>query len=205
MLKKIALIALMSTAASAAMAAGEWQVKVGGSLVDPTGSTKVANLGKVEADYQYAFTPSVEYFFDDAFSAELLLANPIKHDIKVDGAALPGTSIKQLPPTLTFKYNFVNSSPFTPYIGVGATAFFAFSEKGAVEKVKNDVGVAGQIGVNFKPADAKNWGVFLDVRYADLDPKVRLTDATVAATGADKEFKLKIDPVIYTLGYSYKF
>lgn len=195
MLKQLALIALMGTVASTAMA-GQWQVKAGGSLVSPTGSTDLGGA-KVEADYQYAFTPSVEYFFNDTFSAELLLANPIKHDIKIDGETVPGTSIKQLPPTLTFKYNFVNNSQFTPYVGVGATGFFAFSEKGEVAKVKNTAGVAGQLGVNFKPADAKNWGVFVDVRYADLSPKVRLAD--------DTEFKLDIDPVIYTLGYSYKF
>jgi outer membrane protein len=197
MLKQIALIALMGMSASAM--AGQWQVKVGGSLVSPTGSTNVAGVGKVEADYQYAFTPSVEYFFNDAFSAELLLANPIKHDIKANGVDLAGTSIKQLPPTLTFKYNFVNNSQFTPYVGLGATGFFAFSEKGSVAKVKNTAGVAGQLGVNFKPADAKNWGVFVDVRYADLSPKVRLADAD------NTEFKLDIDPVVYTLGYSYKF
>ena len=195
MLKKLALITLMGMSASAM--AGEWQVKIGGSLVDPTSSTNVDGLGKVEADYQYAFTPSVEYFFNDNFSTELLLAAPIKHDIKLNGEDIAGASIKQLPPTLTFKYNFANSSQFTPYVGVGATAFIAFSEKGIVEKVKNDVGYAAQIGVNFQPADATNWGVFLDARYADLDPKVTLTDGT--------DFKLKIDPMVYTIGYSYKF
>ncbi|ALH94544.1 OmpW/AlkL family protein [Acinetobacter equi] len=196
MLKKLALITLMGMSASAM--AGQWQVKVGGSVVDPTGSTNVDGLGKVEADYQYAFTPSVEYFFNDNFSTELLLAAPIKHDIKLDGEDIPGTSIKQLPPTLTFKYNFANSSQFTPYVGVGATAFLVWGEKGVVDKVKNDVGYAAQIGVNFQPADAKNWGVFFDARYADLDPKVRLV-------GSTDEFKLKIDPMVYTLGYSYKF
>ncbi|OTG85722.1 hypothetical protein B9T31_11240 [Acinetobacter sp. ANC 4558] len=197
MLKKLALITLMGVSASAM--AGGWQVKLAGSLIDPTGSTNVNGLGKVEADYQYAFTPSVEYFFNDNFSTELLLANPIKHNIKLDGSDIEGTSIKQLPPTLTFKYNYVNSSAFTPYIGVGATGFFAWDEKGVVKKVKNTAGVAGQIGVNFKPADAKNWGVFVDVRYADLDPKVTLNDDN------NTKFKLNIDPVVYTLGYSYKF
>ncbi len=51
--------------------------------------------------------------------------------------------------------------------------------------------------MNFQPADAKNWGVFLDVRYADLNPEVTVNSNT--------KFKLDIDPVIYTLGYSYKF
>lgn len=198
MLKQVALIALMGTIASTAMA-GQWQVKVGGSLVDPTGSSTPSELGgetKVKADYQYAFTPSVEYFFNDTFSAELLLANPLKHDIIANGETIG--SIKQLPPTLTFKYNYVNNSPFTPYIGLGATGFFAFSEKGDVAKVKNTAGVAGQLGVNFKPADAKNWGVFVDVRYADIAPKVRVD-------GVAEEFKVDIDPMVYTLGYSYKF
>ena len=201
MLKQIALITLMGLSASAAMA-GQWQVKVGGSAVAPTQDTTVAALGnaKVEADSELAFTPSVEYFFNDNISAELLLATPISHDILINGAE--AVKIKHLPPTLTAKYNFKNSTGFTPYIGVGATAFIAWDEEtsgvlsGTKVKVKDDYGYAAQLGFNYQPADAKNWGVFVDVRYADLNPKVE----TVV-----ENFKLDIDPVIYTLGYSYKF
>ena len=193
MLKQIALITLMGLSASAAMA-GQWQVKVGGSAVAPTQDTKIANgTLTVEADSELAFTPSVEYFFNDNISAELLLATPISHDILINGAE--AVKIKHLPPTLTAKYNFKNSTGFTPYIGVGATAFIAWDEE-AVKSIKEDFGYAAQIGFNFQPADAKNWGVFVDVRYADLNPKVE----TVV-----ENFKLDIDPVIYTLGYSYKF
>mgnify|MGYP002737591259 FL=1 len=201
MLKQIALITLMGLSASAAMA-GQWQVKVGGSAVAPTQDTTVAALGnaKVEADSELAFTPSVEYFFNDNISAELLLATPISHDVLINGAE--AVKIKHLPPTLTAKYNFKNSTGFTPYIGVGATAFIAWDEEtsgvlaGTKVKVKDDYGYAAQLGFNYQPADAKNWGVFVDVRYADLNPKVE----TVV-----ENFKLDIDPVIYTLGYSYKF
>ena len=193
MLKQIALITLMGLSASAAMA-GQWQVKVGGSAIAPTQDTKIANgTLTVEADSELAFTPSVEYFFNDNISAELLLATPISHDILINGAE--AVKIKHLPPTLTAKYNFKNSTGFTPYIGVGATAFIAWDEEG-VKSVKEDFGYAAQIGFNYQPADAKNWGVFVDVRYADLNPKVE----TVV-----ENFKLDIDPVIYTLGYSYKF
>jgi outer membrane protein len=66
------------------------------------------------------------------------------------------------------------------------------------DKVKNDYGFAGQVGFTFQPADAKNWGVYFDVRYADLSPEVRLVDNLGT-------FDLDIDPVIYTLGYSYRF
>lgn len=201
MLKQIALITLMGFSASAAMA-GQWQIKVGGSAVAPTQDTTVAALGnaKIEADSELAFTPSVEYFFNDNISAELLLATPISHDVLINGAE--AVKIKHLPPTLTAKYNFKNSTGFTPYIGVGATAFIAWDEEtsgvlaGTKVKVKDDYGYAAQLGFNYQPADAKNWGVFVDVRYADLNPKVE----TVV-----ENFKLDIDPVIYTLGYSYKF
>ncbi|WP_291374339.1 OmpW/AlkL family protein [Acinetobacter sp. UBA6720] len=195
MLKQIALITLMGLSTSAVMA-GQWQVKVGGSAIAPTQDTTVAALGnaKVEADSELAFTPSVEYFFNDNISAELLLATPVSHDVLINGTE--AVKIKHLPPTVTAKYNFKNSTGFTPYIGVGATAFIAWDEEG-VKSVKEDFGYAAQVGFNFQPADAKNWGVFADVRYADLNPEVNVDGTT--------KFKLDIDPVIYTLGYSYKF
>ena len=166
MLKQIALITLMGLSASAAMA-GQWQVKVGGSAIAPTQDTKIANgTLTVEADSELAFTPSVEYFFNDNISAELLLATPISHDVLINGAE--AVKIKHLPPTLTAKYNFKNSTGFTPYIGVGATAFIAWDEEtsgvlaGTKVKVKDDYGYAAQLGFNYQPADAKT-GVCLSM------------------------------------------
>ena len=195
MLKQVALIALMGMSASAM--AGQWQVKVGGSVISPTQDTTDPDLGHFEADHEYAFTPSVEYFFNDNISAELLLATPISHDVLVNGDS--AVKIKHLPPTLTAKYNFKNSTRFTPYIGVGGTAFVAWDEKSDLGKVKvkEDFGFAGQIGFNFQPADAKNWGVFFDARYAQLSPEVEIEGL--------KPFDLDIDPMVYTIGYSYKF
>ena len=194
MLKQITLVALMGLSASAM--AGQWQVKLGGSVVAPTGDY---NLGgaTVEADHEYAFTPSVEYFFNDNISTELLLAAPISHDVLLDGNSV--AKIKHLPPTLTAKYHFKNSTGFTPYIGVGGTAFVAWDEEGVAKDVKEDFGFAGQIGFNFQPADAKNWGVFFDARYAQLSPEVTLSGDVAA------QFDLDIDPMVYTIGYSYKF
>ncbi len=107
--------------------------------------------------------------------------------------------IKHLPPTITAKYHFKNSTRFTPYVGLGGTAFIAWDEEGAAKDVKEEFGVAGQVGFNYQPADAKNWGVFADVRYADLSPEVTLDDAD------NTKFDLNIDPWVYTIGYSYKF
>ena len=200
MLKQAALIALLGMSASAM--AGQWQVKVGASSLAPSSDTTVAPGVVVEADQEYGFTPSVEYFFNDNSSAELLLATPFNHDVLVNGAK--SAKLKHLPPTITAKYHFKNNTRFTPYIGVGGTAFIAWDEEGVAKDVKEDFGVAGQIGFNYQPADAKNWGVFVDVRYADLSPEVTLDDATALAVGKSK-FDLDIDPVVYTIGYSYKF
>ena len=194
MLKQAVLVVLLGMSASAM--AGQWQVKVGASAIAPTGDYKLGN-STVEADSELAFTPSVEYFFNDNISAELLLAAPISHDVLLDGQN--AVKLKHLPPTITAKYNFKNSTRFTPYIGVGGTAFIAWDEKSDLGKVKvkEDFGFAGQIGFNFQPADAKNWGVFADVRYAQISPEVQIEGIP--------NFDLYIDPIIYTLGYSYKF
>ncbi|WP_180106164.1 OmpW family protein [Acinetobacter sp. YH12085] len=196
MLKQAALIALLGMSASAM--AGQWQIKVGGSVIAPTADTDILDgAATVKADNEYAFTPSVEYFFNDNISAELLLATPINHDVLLNGDK--AVKLKHLPPTITAKYNFKNSTRFTPYIGVGGTAFVAWDEESDLGKVKvkEDFGFAGQIGFNYQPADAKNWGVFFDARYAQISPEVEIKDVTT--------FDLDIDPMVYTIGYSYKF
>ncbi|WP_168377987.1 OmpW/AlkL family protein [Acinetobacter cumulans] len=196
MLKQAALIALLGVSASAM--AGGWQVKVGASVIAPTADSDILDgAATVKADNEYAFTPSVEYFFNDNISAELLLATPINHDVLLNGEK--AVKLKHLPPTITAKYNFKNSTRFTPYIGVGGTAFVAWDEESDLGKVKvkEDFGFAGQIGFNYQPADAKNWGVFFDARYAQISPEVEIKGVTT--------FDLDIDPMVYTIGYSYKF
>ncbi|RKG36558.1 OmpW/AlkL family protein [Acinetobacter rongchengensis] len=200
MFKKAVLIALMGISSTSF---AQWQVKVGASAIAPTQDTAIlGGAAVVKADDEYAFTPSVEYIFGQTpFSAEVLLATPINHDVLLNGEK--AVKLKHLPPTVTFKYNFKNSTGFTPYIGVGGTAFIAWDEEtsgdleGTKVKVKEDFGFAGQIGFNYQPADAKNWGVFVDARYAQISPEVEVKGVTT--------FDLDIDPMVYTIGYSYKF
>lgn len=200
MLKKLLVITLLGLSSTAF--AGGFQVKVGGSVISPTDETKITGLGTLKADYEHAFTPSVEYFLGDTpFSAEILLATPISHDVSLDGTKV--AKLKHLPPTITAKYNFKNATGFTPYIGVGGTAFVTWDEKGVGPlagdkvKVKEEFGFAGQLGFTFQPADAKNWGVFFDARYAQLSPEVKINGTKLT--------DLDINPMVYTLGYSYKF
>lgn len=200
MLKQAAIIALLGL--STASFAG-WQLKVGASSVAPSEDSNTLAGGaftNVKASQEIAFTPSIEYLFDNTpFSVELLLANPIKHDVTSNGTKI--ASFKELPPTLTVKYNFKNSTRFTPYVGVGATAVIPWSEKIAIPDAKLDAdyayGVAGQVGFIFQPKDAKNWGVYVDVRYADVGSDLKLNGAKIGT--------LDVNPWVYTAGYSYKF
>ena len=197
LLKQALAVTLVGLSASAM--AG-WQVKVGGSIVAPTGDYDLGGA-TVAAENEVAFTPSVEYFFNDNISAEVLLATPINHDVSLNGTDV--VRIKHLPPTVTAKYHFKNASGFTPYVGLGGTIFVAWDERGkdalaGVDiKVKEAYGLAGQIGFNFQPADAKNWGVYFDTRYAQISPEVNISGVA--------NFDLDIDPIVYTIGYSYKF
>jgi outer membrane protein len=206
MLNKFILIALLGVS-STAMANG-WQVKLGGSALAPSAKTNLIPgvVNGAKASSELNFTPSVEYFFNENISAELLLALPFNHDVDMSGG-IKIASLKHLPPTITAKYNFANESRFTPYIGVGATVFIPWDEEFSqlaknalgVNKLDAEVsyGVAGQVGFNFQPADAKNWGVYADVRYADLSTDLK--------ADGNKIGKFGIDPWVYTLGYSYKF
>ncbi|MFB2539419.1 MULTISPECIES: OmpW family protein [unclassified Acinetobacter] len=203
MLKQTLLVAALVGLSSAAFA-GPVTVKLGASVVDITGKSDLANgaVKNAQATDVVAFTPSIDYRIGETpFSAEILLANPMKHTVKTDSGNI--ASLKQLPPTLTVKYNSPEYKGFSGYVGAGATVFTPWDVKGegalanAEVKAKTAVGPAAQIGVNFKPDTSKNWGVFADARYADLKTDVQVGGQSVG--------KLKLNPVVYTLGYSVNF
>lgn len=202
MLRQAAIIALLGIS-SASFA--EFQLKVGASALAPSkddNSLAGGTVTGVKASSEIGFTPSIEYFIPNTpISAELLLATPFKHDVTSEGVKI--ASFRHLPPTLTVKYNFKNSTGFTPYIGVGGTVVIPWDEKttGPIEGAKLDAevgyGVAGQLGFSFQPKDAKNWGVYVDVRYADVGSDLKLNGAKIGT--------LDVNPWVYTAGYSYKF
>ena len=214
MLKKIALISVLGGLSSMAMAAPfeGFTVKVGASVLDITGESDLVGgaVPKASASDEVNFTPSIEYrFANTPFSAEVLLALPFKHDVTAGGTKI--ASVKHLPPTITAKYNLDISPRLTAYAGAGVTVFVPWDEElsGAAKaalgltnanKLEADVAVgpAAQLGFNYKPDAAKNWGIYGDVRYADLK-----TDLEV--TGVGDIGSLDLDPLVYTIGYVFNF
>ena len=53
------------------------------------------------------------------------------------------------------------------------------------------------MGFNFKPAESSDFGVFVDVRYAQVESDVKLDGKDIGT--------LEVNPLVYTLGYSYRF
>lgn len=201
MFKKIAIATILGGLSSLALANdGGFTVKVGASILDITGNSDLAGgaVKDVEASDEINFTPSVEYrFAGTPFSAEVLLATPFKHDVKAAGTEI--ATVKHLPPTITAKYNLDLSPRFTAYAGAGVTVFIPWDEKSPLGNLEADVAVgpAAQLGFNYKPEAAKNWGVYGDVRYADLKTDLKLNGADIGS--------LDLNPLVYTIGYSYNF
>ena len=212
MLKKIAIATLVAGLSSVALAnEGGLTVKVGGSILDITGNSDLKyGVTDVAASDEINFTPSIEYRLPNTpFSAEVLLALPFKHDVNSGSTKI--ASVKHLPPTITAKYNLDLTPRLTAYAGAGLTIFVPWDEelsaaaKNALgltssNKLEADYafGPAAQIGFNYKPDPAKNWGVYADVRYADLK-----TDLEISGVGDIGS--LDLDPIVYTIGYSFNF
>jgi outer membrane protein len=149
----------------------------------------------------------LEYFFTRNFSTELVVTYPQSQTVTVNGLGAIGT-FKHLPPTLTAKWNFMPDGMIRPYLGVGVnltlisdvrlTLPAAVSPTGAdlpLDLSSSSVGIAGQLGADFKVAD--HWYANLDVKYVQLGSDVKAGGATVT--------KVHLDPWLLGVGIGYRF
>jgi outer membrane protein len=142
----------------------------------------------------------LEYFFTPNWSSELVLTYPQSQTVTVAGVGDIGT-FKHLPPTLTVKYNFLPTSDFRPYVGVGVNLTIISSVNLAVPGVgpldldSSSFGVAGQVGFDYKVAD--HWFVNADVKWVQLSSDVKF-DGTKIST-------VHLDPWLLGVGVGYRF
>lgn len=203
MLKHV-LLATSVLALSAAPSA-DLTFKAGLGYLDPTAKKDIApNIPKAKVSSEMAVLPSFDYrFANSPFSAELLLASPFEHTVSIisdNNKRADIAKFKQLPPTLTVKYNTPAVNGFGANIGIGATVLVPYKEKfmGSNDKLEADTVVAptAQIGATYsKPSSP--WGVFADVRYVDLKTDLK--------RDGEKIGKLEVNPVVYALGVSHRF
>lgn len=197
---KLLISALAAATALAALPAaaqekGTITIGLGFHAVDPQSDNGL--VAGADATVGTSARPSVtaEYFIRDNLGIELLAALPFKHSVALDGAKI-GT-VKHLPPVISLQYHFANSSPLTPFVGLGLnyTTFFQEDSPLGDLKLADSWGLAAHIGVDW--ALNEKAALRVDARWADIDSDVTLDGAEIGTA--------EIDPVVYGLAYVFKF
>ncbi len=197
-----------------AFEAGDFILRAGAVHVAPDDSSDVITVGGAEAlgsdarvgvDSNSQLGIRATYMFTSNLGAGLLAATPFKHNITGEGdiAGLGKVAeTKHLPPTLTLQYYPMHSSSaFQPFVGVGVnyTNFFEEKTAGALAgldiELDDSIGVAAEIGLDYMLSD--RFGLNAAIWWADID-----TEAEVETLDT---FDVEIDPMVYMLGFSYRF
>lgn len=207
--------AVMAVAPAAqAFEAGDFIVRAGAVHVAPDDSSDVLTVGGAEAlgsdarvgvDANSQLGIRATYMFTSNLGVGLLAATPFKHNISGEGDISSLGKVaetKHLPPTLTLQYFPMHSTAaLQPYVGVGVnyTTFFEEKTSGALEgldiELDDSVGVAAEIGLDYMLSE--QFGLNAAIWWADID-----TEAEVETLDT---FDVEIDPMVYMVGFTYKF
>ena len=173
------------------------------SLGVPADAIRVDNQTIPDIDF--------EYFFTKSFSTELVLTYPQSQTVTVQQSALGGPvdigTFKYLPPTLTAKWNFIPDGTIRPYVGIGINLTLISSVNlnqvqalnditGNITLDSSSVGLAGQVGVDFKVAD--HYFINADVKYMKLQSDVKTANFGKVST-------VNLDPWLFGVGIGYRF
>lgn len=193
----LAVVCAMGLGSGAAMAqsAGEYTLGVGFGNVNPKSGNGTLAGGATTINDNTQLTLTAEYFIRDNLGIELLAATPFKHKITIAGVGTATT--KHLPPTLSLQYHFANGGNITPFIGAGINYTTFFDEKTTLGnlKIKDSLGLAVNVGLDFKISD--RGAIRATVRWMDIDSDVTLGGAKIGTT--------HIDPVVAGLSYVHRF
>jgi len=223
---------LALTPAVQAFEAGDLVLRAGAVQVDPDDSSDSITVGgdpllgpgidsKVSVDSNTQLGLRATYMFTDHLGLGLLAATPFQHNIN-GGGDLPSDlklgETKHLPPTLTLQYYpLASSSRFQPYAGVGVnyTTFFEEDTTSALTnavggastelELDDSVGVAVELGMDYMLSD--NFGLNAALWWADIntDATVKVYDANGTQVAKTDEFEVELDPMVYMVGFTYKF
>ncbi len=201
--------AVLCAIALPAAAQENWMVRVRALYLDPANkSDPIPSLG-VPADaieVSDKTFPEVDfsYFFSKNLAAELVLTYPQKHDVTVTQSVLGSVNIgtfKHLPPTLTLQYHFIPDGTIRPYVGAGinltilSDVNLEIPTVGKLDLENYSVGGALQAGLDWKLD--KNLYLNFDVKQVWIESDVLLGGAKVS--------KVKVDPLLWSVGLGWRF
>ena len=209
-MRKFALLVPAIVSAAALMAAthaqaqtateGNWMVRVRALSLEPADkSTPIGGAGaadRVSVEDKIIPEVDISYFWTKNIATELVLTVPQKHSVFLDGANIG--SFKHLPPSLLVQYHFNPEGQVRPYVGAGLNYTLIGSEKLLNDmKLENDsLGAVVQLGFDVKVG--KNSFINFDVK------KIQIRSDLYSAAGA-KLSELKLDPVLWGVGFGYRF
>ena len=192
-MKPILITAALMTLLPATAQADNWMMRVRAIDIAPHVSTSPSVAG---LDVSSEWTPEVDftYFVTPHIGVELILATQ-RHEVKLNGASLG--KLSHLPPTLTVQYHFQPTPSIKPYVGAGInyTHFYNVDLAPGLTVDRNSFGGALQAGVDI--AVTKNGYINLDVKKIWINTDVK--------SGGTKLTNLEINPVVWGVGYGFRF
>ncbi len=187
----VALIAALPTVALA----DDFMMRVRAVNIAP--DVSVSNPALSTLDVSSEWVPEVDftYFVTPNIGVELILGTA-RHEVTTSAGSLG--KLNHLPPTVTVQYHFNPTSTIKPYVGAGVnyTRFYNVDLASGLNVDKNSFGGALQAGVDI--AVTKNG-------YINLDVKKIWIDTTVKSAAGATVTKLDIDPVVWGIGYGFRF
>ncbi len=226
MTKRFALAAfasmLAATTAAPAMAGdneGKIQIKAFGTAVLPDGAITDVTTDRIglaagsntRATDSFVPTIAAEYFLSPNISLETICC-VTPHDVRGTGPLAGARLIENaiiLPATVTAKYHFPLGGGVKPYVGVGPTYFFIFSEGvGAAAaalgttdvNLSDELGFALQTGVDFQLND-EGLGLSLDAKRYFVGTTATFRAGNVTALQTEHD----LDPWVLSAGLTYRF
>lgn len=215
-MKKSVLAAVLSGAllAGSAMAheAGSTIFRVGGVFVNANSQSHTTTAVPVTLDVndnaQVGLTAT--YMLTDNLGVELLGATPFSHRVTATVPALnlglgEVVKVKHLPPSLYLQYYFLDKNAGArPYIGAGLNYTRFFGAKALnpaitnLQVKKHSFGPVANLGVDIKLTDSLSFNTAM--WYTRIKTKANFT-----ALNLNHEVKIKLDPMVFFTGLSYKF
>ena len=222
-MKKTVLAAVLGatllSGAAVAHEAGSFIGRVGGVFVDANSSSKTANglNTKLDVNNNAQLGLTLTYMVTDNIGVELLGATPFSHRVNAilaDSNTNLGevAKVKHLPPSLYAQYYFLNKDAGArPYIGAGLnyTRFFsgkltAVGENAGLSNLrikKHSFAPVVNAGIDIKLTDKLSFNAALWYTRIKTTAKFDVASAKLY----DNEVKIKLDPIVYFTGLSYKF
>ncbi|HKO54930.1 MAG TPA: OmpW family outer membrane protein [Thermoanaerobaculia bacterium] len=164
----------------------------------------------ISFDGELGYGAAVNVFFGDAISIEFA-GSSVNQGVSFPGRVRPAGSsqsdLKMIPLTAVLQWHFIPTGRIDPYIGAGA-AYILFddiqnpSDLGSgVQRInfKDDVGLALNAGIGIGLTD--HFGITVDGKYVPI----KSSATAVFVTGPDTEARVKINPVIFSAGLTFKF